>query len=89
MRHATRDHGEIIHWAGRHARNPSIDAQAQLSLSPSGPAAAGERRLGWEAFFPAFDAAGLSLVYDDASDFHRLVSATEAARILREEQNPS
>ena len=62
MRHATRDRGTIIHFAGFHHLSPALDDRSRPTFS-AGPGD-GLARCGWERFFEAVRADGLALEYD-------------------------
>src|SRR5690349_6896593 len=61
MKVATRDHGEILHFAGRHGLSPALrDGTPTFVSGPDASAA----RCGWERFFRAMDDRGLVVVLD-------------------------
>ena len=68
-RRATTDHGEIIHFAGRHRLFPVVrkDDPAAIRLASREDAAADEVRVGWPAYFRPFIDRGLVFVYDETS----------------------
>jgi hypothetical protein len=58
---ATRDRGDVIHFAGRHRLSPALDHDGPALLAPG---EAGER-CGWEPFFRAMAARRVALAFDD------------------------
>jgi hypothetical protein len=52
------DHGELIHFAGRHGLSPALVDGAPALLARGAPG----QRCGWEAFFSALHARGETLV---------------------------
>ncbi len=62
MRHATTDRGAIIHFAGFHRLSPALDGSSRPAFSAG--TGDGLARCGWESFFDALRANGLSLEYD-------------------------
>ena len=75
--HATRDRGEILHFAGFHRLSPALSDRGEPKFS----AAPGDglARCGWEAFFHALDRHHLAVAFDpgDASSL-RFVPAGAA-----------
>jgi len=67
---ATRDRGEIIHYAGRHRLSPAVRDGVPALVGP----AETEGRCGWERFFRALGARRLALELDGAGE-GRLVPA--------------
>ena len=68
-RKATCDHGEIIHFAGRHHFFPVVsraDATA-IRLASADDQKVDEVRVGWPAFFRPFIDRGLVFLYDETS----------------------
>ena len=65
---ATMDHGEIIHFAGRHHLFPVArrDDPAAFRLASRDDLTEGEVRIGWPAFFRPFIDRNLVFVYDEA-----------------------
>jgi hypothetical protein len=76
----TRDHGEIIHFAGHHKLFPVAkkDDAGALRLAAREEVAADEVRVGWPAYFRHFIDRGLIFVYDDAGG--QAVSPAEAGQ---------
>ena len=68
-RRATTDHGEIIHFAGRHRLFPVVrkDDPAAIRLASREDVAADEVRVGWPAYFRPFIDRRLVFVYDETS----------------------
>lgn len=61
MKVATRDRGEIIHFAGHHGLSPALRDGAPVFVSGHDPTAT---RCGWEPFFRAMGERRLALVHD-------------------------
>lgn len=61
MKVATRDRGEIIHFAGWHGLSPALRQGAPTFVSGHDQTAT---RCGWEPFFRALGERRLALVYD-------------------------
>lgn len=66
MKVATRDRGDVLHFAGRHGLSPALRAGVPTLVAGNDPEAV---RCGWEAFFRAMGDRGLVLVHapDEAS----------------------
>jgi len=66
---ATTDHGEIIHFAGRHHLFPVVrrDDAGAIRLASREDVAADEVRVGWPAWFRPFIDRKLVFVYDETS----------------------
>jgi hypothetical protein len=66
---ATTDHGEIIHFAGRHRLFPVVrrDDPAAIRLASREDLAEGEVKVGWPAYFRPFIDRKLVFVYDETS----------------------
>jgi hypothetical protein len=66
---ATTDHGEIIHFAGRHHLFPVVrrDDPAAIRLASREDLAEGEVKVGWPAYFRPFIDRKLVFVYDETS----------------------
>ena len=64
---ATTDHGEIIHFAGRHRLFPVVrkDDPAAIRLASREDVTADEVRVGWPAYFRPFIDRRLVFVYDE------------------------
>ena len=64
---ATTDHGEIIHFAGRHRLFPVVrnDDPAAIRLALREDVTADEVRVGWPAYFRPFIDRRLVFVYDE------------------------
>ena len=60
MKVATRDRGDILHFAGRHGLSPALRDGIPAFVSGQDPTAV---RCGWETFFRAMDDRGLALVH--------------------------
>lgn len=60
MKVATRDRGEIIHFAGQQGLSPALRDGVPAFTTGRDAAA----RCGWEAFFAALDERGLALAWD-------------------------
>ena len=78
---ATTDHGEIIHFAGRHRFFPVVrrDDPAAIRLASREDLAEGEVKVGWPAYFRPFIDRKLVFVYDETSG--QAVSRAEADAI--------
>ena len=65
---ATTDHGEIIHFAGRHHLFPvaAKDDLSQVRLASREDAKEGEVRVGWPVYFRPFIDRRLVFLYDDS-----------------------
>jgi hypothetical protein len=61
MKIATRDRGDILHFAGRHGLSPALRDGVPVFVSGHDPSAT---RCGWETFFRAMDDRRLALVFD-------------------------
>ncbi|HET8644915.1 MAG TPA: hypothetical protein VFO85_05470 [Vicinamibacteria bacterium] len=82
MKVATRDRGEIIHWAGFHHLSPGLQGeQPVLSGDPSPDVV----RCGWEKFFAAMFRARLAMVYDPEDPASAAFVPEAEARPLRHE----
>ena len=66
---ATTDHGEIIHFAGRHYLFPVVrrDDPVAIRLASREDVTADEVRVGWPAYFRPFIDRKLVFVYDETS----------------------
>jgi len=64
---ATTDHGEIIHFAGRHRLFPVVRKEdpTAIRLASREDVAADEVRVGWPAWFRPFIDRKLVFVYDE------------------------
>ena len=64
---ATTDHGEIIHFAGRHRLFPVVRKHdpAAIRLASREDVTADEVRVGWPAYFRPFIDRRLVFVYDE------------------------
>jgi hypothetical protein len=78
---ATTDHGEIIHFAGRHRLFPVVrkDDPAAIRLASREDLTAGEVRVGWPAYFRPFIDRHLVFVYDETGG--QAVTRAEAASL--------
>jgi hypothetical protein len=78
---ATTDHGEIIHFAGRHRLFPVVrrDDPGAIRLASREDVTADEARVGWPAYFRPFIDRKLVFVYDETSG--QAVSRAEADAI--------
>jgi hypothetical protein len=65
---ATTDHGEIIHFAGRHHLFPVVrrDDASAIRLASREDQTADEVRVGWPAYFRPFIDRKLVFVYDES-----------------------
>jgi hypothetical protein len=65
---ATTDHGEIIHFAGRHHLFPVVRKQDRgaIRLATREDQSADEVRVGWPAYFRPFIDRKLVFVYDES-----------------------
>ena len=81
---ATTDHGEIIHFAGRHHLFPVVrrDDPAAIRLASREDVTADEVRVGWPAWFRPFIDRKLVFVYDETSG--QAVTRAEADAALAE-----
>jgi hypothetical protein len=61
MKVATRDRGDILHFAGRHGLSPALRDGLPVFVSGHDPTAT---RCGWETFFRSMGDRRLALVYD-------------------------
>jgi hypothetical protein len=77
-KHATTDHGQIIHFAGRHHLFPvaSKTDGLQVRLATREEVKEDEVRVGWPAYFRPFIDGRLVFLYDEASG--QAVSRAEA-----------
>ena len=68
-RKVTTDHGEIIHFAGRHHLFPVAAATDPLKvrLASRDDVLEGEVRVGWPAWFRPFIDGGLVFLYDETA----------------------
>lgn len=82
MKVATRDRGEIIHFAGHHGLSPALRDDTPAFVAGHDPSAV---RCGWEPFFRALGARRLALVHDpDEPGAHEFLPEDEV-RALRHE----
>lgn len=82
MKVATRDRGEIIHFAGHHGLSPALRDGAPAFVSGHDQTAT---RCGWEPFFRALGERRLALVHDpDEPGAHEFLPEEEV-RGLRHE----
>ena len=79
---ATTDHGEIIHFAGRHRLFPVAKREnpALVRLASRDEVAADEVRVGWPAYFRPFIDRHLVFVYDETGG--QAVTRAEADALL-------
>jgi hypothetical protein len=77
-KHATTEHGQIIHFAGRHHLFPvaSKADSLQVRLAAREDVKEDEVRVGWPAYFRPFIDGRLVFLYDEASG--QAVSREEA-----------
>lgn len=74
---ATADHGEIIHFAGRHHLFPvQQKVTGEVRLAGRDDVKEDELRVGWPAYFRPFIDRGLVFLYDETSG--RAVTRAEA-----------
>jgi hypothetical protein len=68
-KHATTDHGQIIHFAGRHQLFPvaSKADSAQVRLAGRENVREDEVRIGWQGYFRPFIDGRLVFLYDETS----------------------
>lgn len=85
MKKVTEDHGEIIHFAGRHHLFPVAKKPDRVSvrLASRDDVAPDEVRIGWDSFFRAFIDRGLVFLFDEASG--QPATREEAAAALASE----
>lgn len=78
QKRATTDHGEIIHFAGRHHLFPVVrkDDAAAIRLATREDQSPEEVRIGWPAYFRPFIDRNLVFVYDESGG--QAVSRAEA-----------
>jgi hypothetical protein len=76
----TTDHGEIIHFAGRHRLFPVArkDDAAQVRLATREDVRAEEVRVGWPIYFRPFIDRRLVFLYDEAGPSGQAVTRAEA-----------
>ncbi len=79
---ATRDRGEIMHFAGLHALSPALRNGAP-AFAPRGDTASA--RCGWAAFFEALRRLDLVLVYDREDPGSARFAPAREAKALRHE----
>jgi hypothetical protein len=81
---ATRDHGEIIHYAGRHHLFPVVLAQdpSAIRLASREDVRPEEVRVGWPAYFRPFIDRRLVFVYDETGG--QAMTREEAVEIADE-----
>ena len=79
---ATRDRGDVIHFAGRHRLSPALrdGAPALVAQGETG------ERCGWEPFFRAMDERRLVLAFDDDEPASRRFVPRDEAPTLRHER---
>jgi hypothetical protein len=80
----TKDHGEIIHFAGRHKLFPvalKADA-AQVRLASREDVRAEEVRVGWPIYFRPFIDRHLVFLYDEQAPSGQAVTRAEADAAL-------
>jgi hypothetical protein len=68
-KHATTDHGQVIHFAGRHQLFPvaSKADSTQVRLAGREDVREDEVRIGWPAYFRPFIDGRLVFLYDETS----------------------
>ena len=76
---STRDHGEIIHFAGRHHLFPVAQKAdpLQVRLASKADVAETEVRVGWKIYFRPFIDRNLAFLYDEEGA-HQAVTEEEA-----------
>jgi hypothetical protein len=69
MKKVTEDHGEIIHFAGRHHLFPVAKKADRLAvrLASRDDVAPDEVRIGWDSFFRTFIDRDLVFLFDETS----------------------
>jgi hypothetical protein len=77
----TSDHGEIIHFAGRHHLFPVARAteRAAVRLASAGDVRNDEMRIGWPLYFRNFIDRRLVFLYDETSGQGQAATRAEAA----------
>jgi hypothetical protein len=93
MASTTTDHKEIRHWAERHGGKPAVVKETHHQresvgilriMFPKAPHSEHEalEEISWDEFFQQFDNSKLELVYEEDSNFSKLVSreSTEGRR---------
>jgi hypothetical protein len=85
MKKVTEDHGEIIHFAGRHHLFPVAKKEDRQSvrLASRNDVAPDEVRIGWDSFFRAFIDRGLVFLFDETSG--QVATREQAAAALASE----
>jgi hypothetical protein len=89
MANNTTDHEEIRRWAERHGGKPAVVKQTHRQrdsvgilriMFPKAPHSEHEalEEISWDEFFQQFDDSNLELVYEDDSNFSKLVSRESA-----------
>ena len=73
---ATTDHGEIIHYAGRHHLFPVARADGEVRLASRDDVSPEDVRIGWPAYFRPFIDRRLVFLHDDSGG--RAVTRAEA-----------
>jgi len=82
MKVATRDRGEIIHFAGHHGLSPALREGTPAFVSGHDASAV---RCGWEPFFRAMGERRLALVHDpEDPGAHEFVPEDRARPMLQE-----
>ena len=65
MQRTLTDHGQILHWAGRHERFPVRAADGSVGFAGHDDEAEGRTPIGWQEFFPALAKARQAVLVDD------------------------
>jgi hypothetical protein len=82
MKVATRDRGEIMHFAGFHELSPALRGGAPAFVTGHDETAT---RCGWEPFFRAMGERKLALVYDEEAPGAHEFRPEDEVRQLRHE----
>jgi hypothetical protein len=90
MAQSTTDHTTIRKWAERHGGRPAVVGSTHgkrgvgiLRIEfPDAPNADNEalEEISWDEFFEQFDASDLALIYDDGSNFNKLIGRDTAEK---------
>src|SRR5262249_47830019 len=79
MKRVVRDHGGILHGAGRLGAFPVRGADGRVAFAHHG-ALEGRTPIGWNVFFPALAAARAVVVFDDEAGDVAVVPEADAPR---------
>jgi hypothetical protein len=99
MAKSSTDHAEIRRWAERHGGRPATvkrthrDATVGIIriMFPDAPRTKHEEldEISWDDFFRQFDEAGLVLLYEEESNFNKLVRRATLERRTKHEGSAS